>query len=191
MGRALPSGVIAGPEVAVFERDHGGQLAVGRDRVAVKPGVTGLFGARASPGDEVLISVRLMRIQGMQRRYEYEVAGFNERMPDVHAVGAIHVYHQYTIRIPYDRDGFARTLAREHGVGTGIDYPAPSHRLPSFGRKMDPLRNRARRARGAVPRRAPHTVNRRFDGACLGRQCRGHCRRLILGIPSATYDHGT
>ena len=49
------------------------------------------------------------------------------------ADGAVHVYHQYTIRIAEDRDGFARALADEHGVATGVYYPIPSHRLPSFG----------------------------------------------------------
>jgi len=45
---------------------------------------------------------------------------------------AVHVYHQYTVRVPDDRDGVARTLRDEHGIGTGLFYPVPSHRLPSF-----------------------------------------------------------
>jgi len=118
--------------------------------------------------------VALLRNQGMERRYENEVIGFNARMTDVHAAigraqlaklpgwtqqrqhnakfldanlagvivppvadGAVHVYHQYTIRVPEDRDGFARALADEHGVGTGIYYPIPCHRLPSFGLTLD------------------------------------------------------
>ena len=36
--------------------------------------------ARLPPG-----SVRLLRNQGMERRYENEVVGFNARMTDVHA----------------------------------------------------------------------------------------------------------
>ncbi len=115
-------------------------------------------------------SIRLLRNQGMERRYVNEIVGFNARMTDVHAAigraqlaklpiwtqqrqqnakfldanlsgvltppisdGAVHVYHQYTIRVPDDRDGFARTLADEHGIATGVYYPIPSHRLPSFG----------------------------------------------------------
>lgn len=113
--------------------------------------------------------IRLLRNQGMERRYENEVVGLNARMTDLHAAigraqlaklgawtqqrqqnakffdaslsgvvvppvadGAVHVYHQYTIRVPEDRDGFARALAAEHGVGTGVYYPIPSHRLPPF-----------------------------------------------------------
>jgi dTDP-4-amino-4,6-dideoxygalactose transaminase len=134
-------------------------------------------------------SIRLLRNQGMQRRYENEVVGFNARMTDIHAAigraqlaklpgwtqqrqqnakfldanlrgvvippvadGAVHVYHQYTIRIPDDRDGFARALADEHGVTTGVYYPIPSHRLPSFGRTLDlPETERAAREVLSLP----------------------------------------
>lgn len=48
------------------------------------------------------------------------------------ASGAKHVYHQYTIRVPEDRDGFAVALKEEHGVGSGVYYPIPNHRLPSL-----------------------------------------------------------
>ena len=134
-------------------------------------------------------TVRLLRNQGMQRRYENEMVGFNARMTDVHAAigraqlaklpgwtqqrqqnakfldanlcgvvippvadGALHVYHQYTIRIPDDRDGFARALADEHGVGTGVYYPVPSHRLPSFGLTLDlPETERAAREVLSLP----------------------------------------
>lgn len=50
------------------------------------------------------------------------------------AEGAHHVYHQYTIRVAEDRDGFVRALKEEHGVGSGVYYPIPNHRLPSLAR---------------------------------------------------------
>jgi perosamine synthetase len=124
--------------------------------------------------DDLARMMRLLRNQGMERRYENEVVGFNARMTDVHAAigrvqlsklagwtaqrqqnakfldanlagvvvppvadGAVHVYHQYTIRVPADRDGFAAALAAEHGVGTGVYYPIPNHRLPSFALTLD------------------------------------------------------
>jgi dTDP-4-amino-4,6-dideoxygalactose transaminase len=62
------------------------------------------------------------------------------------APGAVHVYHQYTVRVADDRDGFARALADEHGVGTGVYYPVPVHLLPSFDRQLD-LPETARAAR--------------------------------------------
>ena len=124
--------------------------------------------------DEIARQLRLLRNQGMERRYENEIVGFNARMTDVHAAigrvqltklpawteqrqanaqfldrhlegvtvppvadGAVHVYHQYTVRVPEDRDGFAKALADEHGVGTGLYYPIPNHRLPSFRLTLD------------------------------------------------------
>lgn len=118
--------------------------------------------------------LRLLRNQGMERRYENEVIGFNTRMTDIHAaIGrvqlakleswtaarrhnarildenlrgvvtphvaprATHVYHQYTVRVvDHDRDAFAAALA-DRGVGSGIYYPIPVHRLPSFGAELD------------------------------------------------------
>ncbi len=50
------------------------------------------------------------------------------------AEGAVHVYHQYTVRVPEDRDGFVRALREEHQVGSGVYYPIPNHRLPSLAR---------------------------------------------------------
>ena len=123
---------------------------------------------------EVERRVRLLRNQGMEKRYANEVVGFNSRMTDLHAAigrvqlrrlagwteqrqrnarfldehlagsvvvppvadGAEHVYHQYTIRVPEDRDNFARALA-DRGVGSGVYYPTPVHRLPSFGQSLD------------------------------------------------------
>lgn len=124
--------------------------------------------------EETARMMRLLRNQGMERRYENEVVGFNARMTDVHAAigrvqlgrltawtkqrqenaafldahlrgvvvppvspSATHVYHQYTIRVDGDRDAFATALADEHGIGTGVYYPIPNHRLPSFARTLD------------------------------------------------------
>jgi dTDP-4-amino-4,6-dideoxygalactose transaminase len=48
------------------------------------------------------------------------------------ADNATHVYHQYTIRVAEDRDGFVAALKSEHNVGSGVYYPIPNHRLPSL-----------------------------------------------------------
>jgi len=47
--------------------------------------------------------------------------------------GSTHVYHQYTIRVDGDRDAMVTALREEYGVGSGVYYPIPNHRLPSFG----------------------------------------------------------
>jgi dTDP-4-amino-4,6-dideoxygalactose transaminase len=137
---------------------------------------------------ELARTARLLRNQGMERRYENEIVGFNTRMTDVHAAigrvqlgrlagwtrqrqanacfldesldgvvvpavqdGCTHVYHQYTIRVPGDRDEFARRLG-ERGVGTGVYYPIPNHRLPSFARELDlPQTERAAREVLSLP----------------------------------------
>ena len=122
---------------------------------------------------EIARTARLLRNQGMERRYQNEVVGLNNRMTDIHAAigrvqlgrlaewteqrqqnakfldshlegvtvpavapGATHVYHQYTIRVPDERDQFAERL-KDKGVGSGIYYPVPIHRLPAFDRDLD------------------------------------------------------
>jgi hypothetical protein len=47
------------------------------------------------------------------------------------ADAARHVYHQYTVRVPADRDGAQVKLAAR-GVGTMVYYPTPIHRLRPF-----------------------------------------------------------
>jgi len=48
------------------------------------------------------------------------------------AEGAVHVYHQYTIRVAEDRDRVVQALREEHHVGSGVYYPIPNHRLESL-----------------------------------------------------------
>lgn len=131
---------------------------------------SGEGGMVATASADVERLVRLLRNQGMERRYANEVVGFNLRMTDLHAAigrvqlgklseytaarqanarffqeslegvvvppvanGVEHVYHQYTIRVPErERDAFAAAL-HDKGIGTGVYYPVPVHRLPSFG----------------------------------------------------------
>lgn len=135
---------------------------------------SGEGGMVCTPDPEVARKTRLLRNQGMEKRYANEVFGFNNRMTDLHAaIGreqlkklnawtlkrqenaaflsanlegvitpptapwASHVFHQYTIRVvEQDRDRFAEELAKQ-GVGSGVYYPTPIHRLPSFGLDLD------------------------------------------------------
>lgn len=53
------------------------------------------------------------------------------------ANGMEHVFHQYTIKVvDVDRDAFAAELTKR-GVGNGVYYPTPIHRLPSFSLDID------------------------------------------------------
>jgi dTDP-4-amino-4,6-dideoxygalactose transaminase len=134
---------------------------------------SGEGGMVTTPDATLARAVRVLRNQGMEKRYENEVVGFNTRMTDIHAAigrvqltklagwtakrqanaaflnehlegvitptttpGAVHVWHQYTIRVPEDRDGFAEALTAK-GVGNGVYYPTPIHRLPSFRLELD------------------------------------------------------
>ena len=116
---------------------------------------------------------RLLRNQGMEKRYQNEVVGFNLRMTDIHAAigrqqlkriegwtvkrqenagflssrisgvgtpfipeGYSHVFHQYTVRVPRNRDRLSSKL-NELGIGNGVYYPTQVHKLPSFSRDID------------------------------------------------------
>jgi perosamine synthetase len=132
-------------------------------------------GGMVSTSDpEVERKLRLLRNQGMDKQYENELVGFNNRMTDLHAAigrvqltkvdgwtkqrqdnaafltanlegvgtpqvaaGAEHVYHQYTIRVPEGRDELHERLRSEYNIGSGVYYPVPNHRLPSFNRTED------------------------------------------------------
>ena len=115
---------------------------------------------------------RLYRNQGMEKRYQNEIVGFNLRMTDIHAAigraqlkhllkwskkrqdnamtlssqlqnvttpvipnGFSHVFHQYTIRVPKNRDSFADRLSKA-GVGNSVYYPTQVHKLPSFNTSL-------------------------------------------------------
>lgn len=56
------------------------------------------------------------------------------------ADGAVHVYHQYTIRVSGDRDAFQEGL-KAKGIGSAAYYPTPIHRLLPYlagDGKVDP-----------------------------------------------------
>jgi perosamine synthetase len=135
---------------------------------------SGEGGMISTSSDEVARQCRLLRNQGMEKRYANEIVGLNNRMTDIHAAigrvqltklagwtsqrrsnakffdenlkgvvipyvapGAFHVYHQYTIRVVgHDRDVFAAEMIKR-GVGNGVYYPVPVHRLASFGHTYD------------------------------------------------------
>ena len=80
--------------------------------------------------------VQLTRVGAWTRRRQDNASRLDAELRGVTvptvAEGAVHVYHQYTVRVPEDRDGFAEALAREHQIGSGVYYPVPVHRLAPF-----------------------------------------------------------
>jgi perosamine synthetase len=65
-----------------------------------------------------------------QRNAKVLDAGLKAVLTPRSASGAVHVYHQFTIRSPH-RNALRERLT-ERGIGCGVYYPVPIHRLPSF-----------------------------------------------------------
>jgi len=79
--------------------------------------------------------VQLAKLDGWTRRRREIAARYDEHLIGVQtppvAAAAWHVYHQYTVRIEAKRDAFRERLA-QLGVGSGVYYPTPIHRLAPF-----------------------------------------------------------
>jgi dTDP-4-amino-4,6-dideoxygalactose transaminase len=114
------------------------------------------FNARMTDVHAAIGREQLKKLPGWTARRQANAAFLDANLTGVVvppvADGAVHVYHQYTVRVPEDRDGFARALAEEHGVGSGVYYPIPNHRLPSFDQALDlPETERAAREALSLP----------------------------------------
>lgn len=85
--------------------------------------------------------VQLTKIEDWTRRRRANAAFLTSNLEGVvtptMADGALHVYHQYTIRVSEDRDGMAMQLKKEHNIGSGMFYPVPTHRLEPFQADAD------------------------------------------------------
>lgn len=94
------------------------------------------FNARMTDIHAAIGRVQLTKVAGWTKTRQDNAAFLDSNLhgvvvPPV-ADGAVHVYHQYTVRVPEDRDGFVAALKSEHNVGAGVYYPIPNHRLPSL-----------------------------------------------------------
>ncbi|HET9168067.1 MAG TPA: DegT/DnrJ/EryC1/StrS family aminotransferase [Actinospica sp.] len=78
---------------------------------------------------------QLTKLDGWTRRRREIAARYDAELTTVAvppvAPAAWHVYHQYTVRIAEGRDEVRERLA-ELGVGSGVYYPTPIHRLAPF-----------------------------------------------------------
>jgi perosamine synthetase len=96
------------------------------------------FNARMTDIHAAIGRVQLTKVLGWTKQRQANAAFLTQNLTGVpvpkEAPGAVHVYHQYTIRVSDDRDGFARALRDEYNIGSGVYYPVPNHRLPSFDR---------------------------------------------------------
>src|SRR5690606_2308255 len=98
------------------------------------------FNARMTDIHAAIGRVQLTKVDAWTARRQQNAAVLNEGLAGVAGVqtpvvrdGAVHVYHQYTIRVDAaERDRIRQALNDEHQVGSGIYYPIPNHRLASL-----------------------------------------------------------
>jgi perosamine synthetase len=99
------------------------------------------FNARMTDLHAAIGRVQLTKVMGWTKQRQDNAAFLTANLEGVGtpkvAPGAEHVYHQYTIRVPEGRDGMAKALREEYNIGSGVYYPIPNHRLPSFNRTED------------------------------------------------------
>jgi dTDP-4-amino-4,6-dideoxygalactose transaminase len=102
------------------------------------------FNTRMTDIHAAIGRVQLAKLPNWTKQRQENAAYLNTNLKGVTTPyllpGTTHSYHQYTIRIPggdaAKRDQFMTKLA-ENGVGSGVYYPTPIHRLPSFQLDLD------------------------------------------------------
>ncbi len=121
------------------------------------------FNARMTDIHAAIGRVQLTKVDAWTAQRQRNAAALNAGLADIEAVqtpkvadGAVHVYHQYTIRLdPAERDRIRQALQDEHQIGSGVYYPIPNHRLPSlsdFAKGLDlPETERAAREVLSLP----------------------------------------
>jgi len=100
------------------------------------------FNTRMTDIHAAIGRVQLAKLPGWTKQRQENAAYLDANLKGVVtpflAPGTTHSYHQYTVRIPggdaTKRDAFMAKIG-EKGVGSGVYYPTPIHRLPSF--KLD------------------------------------------------------
>jgi perosamine synthetase len=99
------------------------------------------FNARMTDIHAAIGRVQLTKVGAWTTRRQENAAFLSANLEGVTAPtvaqGAVHVFHQYTIRVPQDRDGLAKALREEYNIGSGMFYPVPNHRLAPFRVDLD------------------------------------------------------
>jgi perosamine synthetase len=89
----------------------------------------------------------LVQLKHLERYTEQRIANaafLTERLREavqtpMAYVGYRHVFHQYTIQVPGDRDQWVQRL-EEKGIATAVCYPLPIHLLPFYKSHADKFR---------------------------------------------------
>jgi hypothetical protein len=83
-----------------------------------------------------ILRVKLAHLDDQNERRRAIAAAYDEALADSSIApprrrkDAVHVFHQYVVRVP-DRAGLQGRL-RAEGIGTGVHYPLPVHRQPAY-----------------------------------------------------------
>ena len=100
------------------------------------------FNARMTDIHAAIGRVQLTKVDAWTARRQTNAAALNEGLAGIDglitpyvAPEAVHVYHQYTIRVDSaERDALRDALKAEYNIGSGVYYPIPNHRLPSLAK---------------------------------------------------------
>ena len=140
---------------------EGGMITTNDDSIADKARVLRNHGMRQRYYHEVLGYnyrmtdihaaiglVQLGRIDAFNRKRRENAEYLTKHLSDLvrcpQEIGdVVHVYHQYTVRVPGDRDRFASALA-DQGVGCGVFYPVPLY-------AQSPILENGGRVKGGLP----------------------------------------
>jgi len=99
------------------------------------------FNARMTDIHAAIGREQLKKVDGWTAQRQQNAAFLSANLEGVVtppvAEGAVHVYHQYTVRVPEDRDGFSAALKEQYNVGSGMFYPVPNHQLLPFQVDVD------------------------------------------------------
>lgn len=98
------------------------------------------FNARMTDIHAAIGRVQLTKVDAWTAQRQANAAALNAGLAGLAGVtvphvdeAAVHVYHQYTIRVDAaERDRLRDALKEEHNIGSGVYYPIPNHRLPSL-----------------------------------------------------------
>lgn len=97
------------------------------------------YNARMTDLQAAIGIIQLQRLEELNRKRRVNARFYDEYLPDhgiikpdaMEADGRISSWHQYTIRVPRDRDRLLSYL-HEHGVGARVYYPIPLHQTRLF-----------------------------------------------------------
>jgi dTDP-4-amino-4,6-dideoxygalactose transaminase len=127
-----------GGMVSVVDPDHEQRLRLFRNQGMLRAYENEVVGLNNRMTDihAAIGRVQLTKVDGWTRRRQENAAFLTEHLDGVTVPGvsggATHVYHQYTVRVPENRDALAASLRDEHAIGCGMFYPTPVHRLAPF-----------------------------------------------------------